>query len=99
MPLEFHIIIMEGANIELAFKDRAMVEPRPPSKRIKVSEVVFGGERMNVQPLSTKWAEKIWSERSRTFPSGTLPEGLYPVTSEGEMHFEPGQLVAEGHDI
>jgi hypothetical protein len=99
VPLEFHIVIMDAANIELTFKDRAMVKPGPQSKRIKVTEVVFGGERLNIQPLSSKWAEKIWSERSRTFPSGTLPEGLYPVTSEGEMHFEPGQLVAEGHDI
>jgi|ERR1039458_3054745 hypothetical protein len=99
VPFDFHFIIFETANVDLAFKVRARTRCERPMKRSKVKDVVLNGERIDIDHLTRKWIGQVWNERSGTFPSGTLPEGTYPVTAEGEKHFEPNELAAEGQDV
>src|ERR1017187_6496765 len=86
VPMQFHVIILEGSAIELAFKSRG-IRPDQPVTRIKVMEVTLRGETMNIQELAKTFSEEAWQTRSCTFPSGTLPEGVYPVSAEGELLF------------
>jgi hypothetical protein len=98
LPMQFHVIILEGTAIELAFRSRG-VRPDQPVTRIKVKEVTLHGETVDIQALAKTFSDNIWQKRSSTFPSGTLPEGLYSVPAEGELIFELNELTAEEKDI
>ncbi|MGI8988494.1 MAG: restriction endonuclease [Bryobacteraceae bacterium] len=98
-PYDFHFLVMDKAHIDLTFKERGRLLSDKPRQRLIVTSVERRGQTINLRELSQEWVVQIWGERSRTIPSGTMEAGLYPVVAEGQMFFEPNQLIADGRDM
>ena len=98
VPFDFHILILDGSHIELAFDARIKENPERPN-RARVSEIVLDGESVSLQVVASKLSDRIWDERSKTFRSDKEPEGIHSLMAEGIITFEPGRLFANGREI
>ena len=57
------------------------------------------GEELDLAQFVRDWVPTAIEEAINQFPSETKPEGEYSLDAVSERHYDPGELVVEGHDM
>ena len=97
LPFSFHFIECAGTQMKLVMNGR--VKDGTGRERLAVCDVVLDGVRMSLEEIGRIWGQEIWNDRSRKFRSQEVPTGLYHLSAEGMLTFEPNRLLADGQDI
>jgi hypothetical protein len=98
VPFGFHTVYVEIGAV--AAKFRQWESPGVESLvDITKTRTELNGSSINLNAHLIKCAEEVCNESMRTFPSGTLSEGVYERSAEGTREFARGALILDGHDV
>ena len=103
VPFDLHFVAREKTNVQLHVSERKSGRTNAKRKEaaftIHEARALLRDKVLDLGRYVQDWASEAASERERTFPSGTLSEGVYEIDTAVERTFEPGELTVNGRDI
>jgi len=98
-PFGFHYTVNERGKTQVHLKQRGAGERDPQRIDISQAVILLNGSPLDLPKYLEEWSVAAINESSRTFPSGTLPDGKYPRQCHAVREFSERQLTVDGRDI
>jgi Restriction endonuclease len=99
LPFAFHYSFQIPTAVTAGFRGRGGNHSIHHKLELSNSVATLDGTLVDLLQLINLWATEAINDSMRTFPSGTMPDGVYPHSCQSERHFDSGQLVVNGIDI
>ncbi len=99
LPFGFNYTFQTPTAVKVKYKRRGSTSAEGQKLEIGSATGVLNGVLTDLGPLANQWATEAINESMRTFPSGTLPDGLYERSCHSTRDFEEGQFTVNGIDI
>ena len=99
LPFGFHSVRQTPTHVRLDFKVWGPGASEPVKLDMPKAVVTLNGTRIDFLDYMNVWAMEAMNETTRTFPSGTLAEGIYQREGKSQRAFEEGVLTIDGNKI
>ena len=100
-PFDLHFVGQEGTpQAKLQMREAGVDEPEKVWKLdVDTANFVFGGEQIPLREYLEAWVRVAIDERTRTFPSNCLPEGVYDLEANQQRTFADDELLVDDHPM
>ncbi len=100
VPFGFHFNFQQAQRVRLNFTRRGS-EGSKTLQRLDLpkSHVLLNGANVDFLQYLNEWTVEAINESMRTFPSGTLEEGIHSRSCQATRRFTEGQLSIDSIDI
>jgi hypothetical protein len=100
VPFDFHFIITERTHASVEFRQRGQSTERVYRPlEAKLTRTRFNGTEIDLDAYIREWMAEAADESVRTFPSASLPEGIYEHVIEHSREFDLGSVVLDDIDM
>jgi hypothetical protein len=99
VPFDFHFIVQHDLKPTIAFHQRGVVGSNKVPLDIKTAQAMLHGKSIDLDQYAKDWAVATCNDNTNTFPSGTLPEGIYGRHASSKREFGIGEFVLNDRDI
>lgn len=99
VPFDFHFVSQEKGHADIELIERGTGERHHAPVDAANVVVTLGGVIVDFDKYIRDWITSASDDGLRTFPSGSLPEGLHDREVKSERTFEPGELLVDGRDM
>lgn len=98
IPFSFHAVHVETEAVAANFRQRETSDSESQVDLTKTRSEL-NGSAVNLKEYLINWADGIRDESMRTFPSATLPEGIYERSAGATREFARDTLFLDGRAV
>jgi hypothetical protein len=99
LPLGYQSRFQKVTHVKAIFRKPGSVGARVERYDISQATPTLNGNPLNLLEYMNAWVTEAINESMRTFPSGTLAEGIYKRECTAERSFGEGVLIVNGTPI
>lgn len=99
LPFGFHYTFNTPTGVKISVNRWGGDGSKYRRLDVKDATVIMNGNRIELQPYAEQWVTEAINESMRTFPSGTLTDGLYDRSCQSRREFAGGQCSVDGLEI